>query len=259
MAKVRAVVLAAGRGIRMGGHTAKTLTPVRGNEALLYYLLKGFERAGIDDVLVVTGYKAGDVESYVREHWTGEAQFVFNARYASWGNFHSLRMGLDQSPGFDVLAVNSDIVVRPEVFERATAKAGDLVLAVERRQHLDPEDMRVRLRDDHVLAIGKELPRAHGHGEFIGVSVIRDRAARLYLDIATDLEWPNDIHLYYEDVFARMVGRVDARAVVFAPGGYAEVDEWTDMEAAAAVIEANRAEWAEPSAEPQPTESAAAP
>ncbi|HEY7875548.1 MAG TPA: NTP transferase domain-containing protein, partial [Actinomycetota bacterium] len=41
MAKLRAVVLAAGRGTRMGGGTPKTLLPIDGNEPLLHYILEG--------------------------------------------------------------------------------------------------------------------------------------------------------------------------------------------------------------------------
>ena len=248
MANVKAVILAAGRGVRMGGDQPKTLIPVRGNEPILYYLLRGLQQTGIDDLLVVTGYKADQVQAYVADHWDGEAQFVFNARYASWGNFHSLRMALDQAPGFDVVVVNSDIVIHPDVFARIQESDGDLVLAVEERPDLDDEDMRVRLEGRRVRAIGKHLKRAHGHGEFDGVSLIRPLAARTFLDEATTMEWQAETDLYYEDVYARILDRVDARAVAVQRGEYAEVDVWSDMEVAAAVLRRHEEAWSRPQA-----------
>lgn len=245
MARVRAAVLAAGRGVRMRTVVPKSLISVGDNEPLLYYILYGLRRVGIDDLLVVTGHGASDIQEYVAKHWTDGVSFVFNARYASWGNFHSLRMALDQSPGLDVLAINSDIVVNPDVFRRVVEGAGDLVLAVERRRRLDEEDMRVELRGDEVRAIGKNLTMPRSHGEFDGVSLLRPEAARLYLDAATDLEWEAMTALYYEDLYSMILGRVDARAAFVEPGEYAEVDVPDDLPAAEAVIERWRDAWSQ--------------
>jgi choline kinase len=248
VANVKAVILAAGRGVRIGGDQPKTLIPVRGNEPLLHYLMVGLKKAGIDDLMVVTGYKPAAIQEYVNERWEGEAQFIFNARFASWGNFHSLRMALDQAPGSDVLVVNCDIVIHPEVFNRVLETEGDLVLAVERRDDLDQEDMRVRLQGRRVVDIGKSLKRAHGHGEYDGVSLVRPGAARAYLDESTTLEWRADTDLYYEDVYGRILDRIDARAAFVEPGEYAEVDVWSDMEVAAAVVRRHEDTWARPQA-----------
>ncbi len=240
---MRAAVLAAGRGLRMGGRTPKTLLPVPDREPLLFYVLTGLARAGIRDLLVVTGFKREDVEAYVAKEWEGEAVFAFNARYASWGNFHSVRMALDQSPGHDVLVVNSDIAVPPYVYARVASSPGDLVLAVQRRGDLDAEDMRVELRGDEVRAVSKDLPAERSHGEFAGVSLLRSDAARRYCDVATELEWRADTHHYYEDVYARILGALDVRAAGLEEGDYAEVDSPEDFPAAARVIDRHRDAW----------------
>lgn len=238
MARVRAAVLAAGRGVRMGGRRPKAVIPLGDHEPTLAYLLRGIRRAGVDDVLIVTGFGAAEVQDYVASNFGDlDATYVFNARYASWGNFHSLRMALEQSPGFDVLAVNCDVVVHPDVFRRVIDSEGDLVLAVQRREDLDAEDMRVELAGDRVRQIGKGLKMVRSHGEFAGVSLLRDRAAALYQRMCTDLEWSADTAGYYEDVYARMLADVDARAATVGRGEYAEVDSPTDVVAAVRVVE----------------------
>lgn len=241
MAGVRAAILAAGRGVRMGGGTPKTLVPLDGGEPLLHHILEGLRAGGIGDILIVTGHRPNEISDYVTQHSDGlEVTYVRNPRYASWGNFHSVRVALDQSPGYDLLVVNSDVVVHPDVYARVARAHGDLVLAVEKKRVLDDEDMRVRLDGDRVLAIGKNLKRAHGHGEYAGVSLIRPPAARHYLDISTALEWSNDVDPYYEDVYARLMDLVEVRAVTVEPGHYAEVDTPEDVPAAADVIERHR-------------------
>jgi len=221
----------------MGGGTPKTLLPLDGHEPLLTYILEGLRSAGITDVLLVTGHRPNEIQSFVNEHGEGlDVTYVRNARFASWGNFHSVRVALDQSPAFDLLVVNSDVVVTPDVYKRIGETSGDLVLAVQRKRVLDAEDMRVRLEDDRVRAIGKDLKRAHSHGEYAGVSLIRREAANRYSEIANRMEWAQDVQGYYEDVYARMMDLVDVRASSVAEGEYAEVDTPEDVAAAVAVV-----------------------
>jgi choline kinase len=224
VAKIRGAILAAGRGVRMEETRPKTLLPVAENEPLLFYLLKGLQKAGVDDLVVVTGYAPDEIGAYVAEHWGDEGlQLVFNARYAS--------------------VVNSDIVVPPDVFTRVLDTAGDLVVAVEKRYGLDEEDMRVRIDGTRVRSISKKLKMAHSYGEFCGVSLLRPTAAAHYADVASDLAWSGETSIYYEDVYDRILDRVDGRAAEVKAGEYAEVDERPDMDRAAAVIDRHRSVW----------------
>ena len=245
MAGVRAVVLAAGRGVRMGGGLVpKTLLPMGDEEPLLSYILRGLHSAGIHDLMIVTGHGRAHVEEYVNENWRGEKPvFVFNARFASWGNFHSVRVGLDQSPGKDVLVVNSDVVVAPDVYARVAGTDGDLVLAVQKRTRLDAEDMRVQLAGRSVTAIGKDLPMGLSHGEYAGVSLLRPDAARAYLEVATNTEWRSVTHIYYEDVYAAMIPSVRVAAAFVGDGEYAEVDEPSNVPDAIKVIATHQGAW----------------
>lgn len=238
MAKLRAAVLAAGRGTRIGADIPKTLVPIGEHPGLLHYILEGLKGAGVTDVLIVTGFKPQTIVEFSTQRWGEEGlAFIFNARFASWGNFHSVRVALDQSPGSDVLIVNSDIVVDPGVYGRVLATPGDLVLAVQRRKRLDEEDMRVELNQTRVAAIGKSLKMVRSHGEFAGISLLRPEAARVYLDIATDLEWRAETSLYYEDVYARMIDRVDVQAADVGLDDYAEVDVPQDFALAQRLID----------------------
>ena len=192
----------------------------------------------------VTGHGRGHIEEYVNENWRGDKPtFVFNARFASWGNFHSVRVALDQSPGMDLLVVNSDVVVAPDVYGRVTETDGDLVLAVEKRMRLDEEDMRVQLEGRSVRAIGKDLPMGLSHGEFTGVSLLRPDAARAYLDVATNSEWSSTTHIYYEDIYAAMIPLVRVASATVREGEYAEVDAPSNVPDAIKVIATHQGSW----------------
>lgn len=230
----------------MGGEKPKTLLPIGDHEPLMHYILAGLKKAGIEDLLVMTGFEPAQIQGFVNERWDeANVTYVFNARYASWGNFHTVRMAIDQSPGMNLLVVNSDVIVHPDVYSKVASTEGDLVLGVQWRQthQLDQEDMRVRLDKDRVRAIGKDLPMAHSHGEFAGVSLIRPPAAREYSNIATNLEWRAATTLYYEDIYGAIIPKVDVRAALVPGERYAEVDEPGDVAAAVHVIEQNASAW----------------
>lgn len=230
----------------MGGNEPKTLLPIGDREPLLHYILTGLEKAGVEDLLVVTGFRPSRVQEFVGERWPDDkVAYVFNARYASWGNFHTVRMALEQSPGMNVLCVNSDVIVHPDVYRKAAETPGDLVLAVQKRppHRLNQEDMRVHLDTTRVRGIGKTLATALSHGEFAGVSLVRPAAALHYLSAATDLEWRATTTLYYEDIYGAILPSIDARAVLVPGDQYAEVDTPEDVPEAARVIEANAEAW----------------
>lgn len=238
MANVRAALLAAGRGVRMGGQTPKTLLPIGDKGSLLSYILAGLQKAGVDDLLVVTGHRADEVQAAATEAWGGGSiSFIRNMRYASWGNFHSVRMAVDASPGMEVMVVNCDIVVHPDVYTRVIEKPGDLVLAVQRKQRLDEEDMRVHLDGDRALGVSKKLVPARSHGEYAGVSLLRGIGHRRYVDESSARQWRADTGGYYEDVYNSIIPGIDTRAATVAAGEYAEVDTPEDVGAAAGVIE----------------------
>ncbi len=222
----------------MGGERPKTLLPVGDHDPLLDHILRGLKTAGIEDILIVTGFKPAEIQDHVAERFPDvSVTYAFNARYASWGNFHSVRVALDASPGMDVLVVNSDVVVNPDVYKRVAAAQGDLVLAVQERLNLDGEDMRVRIEGKRVTAIGKDLKRSLSAGEYAGVSLVRPAAARIYGDIANRWQWAGTTDGYYEDVYGESMADIDARYASVGDGEYAEVDKPEDLPAAIAVIE----------------------
>lgn len=66
----KALILAAGRGTRMGEHTRSTpkaLLDLNG-KPMLHYILDRLQSAGIKDVLLVTGFLAEQIEAAASEH-----------------------------------------------------------------------------------------------------------------------------------------------------------------------------------------------
>lgn len=100
---VAAVILAAGKGKRIGPHLPKALYPIAG-KPMLHYALELLKRVPINDLTVVVGFRASEVKATIGE----KAKFVLQPDQL--GTAHALSAALEAlSPNVKtVLVINGD-------------------------------------------------------------------------------------------------------------------------------------------------------
>jgi choline kinase len=234
------MVLAAGAGRRLESLTEdlpKTLLPVDGDRTILDIALGNLRRAGIERVVVVTGYAAERVDerkAALEERHGLQLELVFNPKAEEWNNAYSLWCAREHF-GDGVLLCNGDTVHPPEVEERLLAGRGhaDLVLALDDAKALGEEEMKVLLDGDGLMrGINKAHDPAAAAGEYIGLTLIEPAAAEPLAD-ALEATWRRDPSLYYEDGFQEYADR-GGRVGVASVGGleWVEVDDQRDLEQA---------------------------
>jgi choline kinase len=232
------IVLAAGAGRRLLDLTAalpKTLLPLREDRTILDSILANLRAAGMEDVTLVTGFAAGEIEQRLgdleRRHGL-RLRTIYNDRAEEWNNAYSLWLARDAFRG-GALLVNGDTVHPPSVEEAllaARAAGVGMVLAVDDHKPLGAEEMKVLLGPDGTMRrINKALDPASAQGEYIGVTLI-EAAVADGLAEALEATWRRDPSLYYEDGFQELVdrgGRVHTASIGAVE--WAEVDDETDL------------------------------
>jgi len=109
---VRAVILAAGAGERMGSRLPKSLLKV-GKESILERQIRLLERHDVD-ISIVVGYRAPAIMQTV----LGRASYVFNTQYLETGSLYSLSLAAKLFPSEESMIVTyadmfvDDIVIR---------------------------------------------------------------------------------------------------------------------------------------------------
>lgn len=237
---MRAVVLAAGRGRRLGdlGATPKTLLPIDQDTTLLDVILGNLRAVGITDVAVVVGFAADQITGrgpdLEAKHGV-DLRFVMNDRF-TWNNAYSAWLAT-ATMDTDTMLVNGD-TLHPAAVEHTlmTASRHDdrsLLIAVDTAKTLGDEEMKVAVdTTSSVRRIDKGLDPAEASGEFIGVSLIRSRAVPALRD-ALERTWRADPDRYYEDgyqVFADDGHRIGA--IPIGVVDWVEVDTGADLERA---------------------------
>jgi choline kinase len=174
----KAIIVAAGRGRRLADSTAeipKCMVRVNG-QPILHWQLRAFAAAGIDDIVIVRGYRGDCID-------TGgtPARFVDNPEWQSNNILTSLMYAIDELAGGFFFSY-CDIVYPPSVVAKL-AESSDgpaAALIVDRRWadayqgrtfHPVAEAELTAVADGRVLRVGKgAVTTEEAVGEFIGLA-----------------------------------------------------------------------------------------
>lgn len=204
---MRAVLLAAGRGRRLGRAMPKCLLEIGGKTLLERHLeaLRGF------DVTVVVGYR----KEKILERLPSGVDVRVNDRYRE-GSILSLKCAIPDEP---FVAMDADVLYEPEML-RALVRAPEAVaFLLDPRSRFTGEEMMLGVRGRRVMAIGRGLREGFDRvGETVGFTKI---AAVEELRRAIALV--GDPHAEYEAALDLLVRRVEA--------GYVTVDRpWMEID-----------------------------
>jgi len=161
---MQAIITAAARSPRLLPLTKRTpvsLLEVKG-KTILDHQLNALSEAGINDILVITGFCAEQIEDFCQ----GRARCMFNPFYEMSNVAMNLWLVRQEfKEGF--LLLYADILFQPELVREVMAKDDNTLLVVDRKG-LDKEAEKVELLEGRVTVIGKNV--SEPYGEFIGMA-----------------------------------------------------------------------------------------
>jgi choline kinase len=238
MPVTRAIVLSAGQGKRLLPLTTsrpKCLIDLSGRSLLAWQLL-GLRAAGIEDVVVVTGFKAEavDAELAALDIPGLKTRTLFNPFFDVADNLASCWMAKAEFDG-GVLLLNGDTVFEPEIGRRLlAAPEAEITVTVDRKGAYDADDMKVLEAGGKLTAIGKTI--TDYNAESIGFLRFSDEGGRRFAsNIDAAVRAPGGLKRWYLsaiDEIARDSGVVAIQSI--------EGLEWGEMDFPADV-ETNRA------------------
>jgi len=167
------VILAAGRGTRLGGDLPKPLTVLEDGRSILQQQLDNLVEAfGVDALsrtVVVVGHRAEEIRSALPE----AVRTVFNREYESTNTSKSLARGLSAiRPGSGVLWLNGDVVFDPQILRDAVELIeSKSSFAVVSQGETSEEEIKYELDGQGFLSrISKTV--SPGLGEAVGINYV---------------------------------------------------------------------------------------
>lgn len=162
--ELTAVILAAGVGSRLRPLTdgmPKCLVPVAGRP-VLGWQLEAFQAAGIRRLLVVAGYRAGDVQAFCAGR--DGVTVIVNEAYDRTNNMVSLQMALDRAPAAATIICNGDVVFDPAIAAALAASPEPNLIAVEPGRYIEESMKVVADESGRISALSKQIPEAQATG-----------------------------------------------------------------------------------------------
>lgn len=223
----RAIILAAGQGKRLLPLTEarpKCLIELSGRTLLAWQLLR-LQAAGVQEAVIVTGFRADAVEAEVAAlDLTMPVRLAFNPFYTVSDNTAScwiVRQEFDR----EVLILNGDTLFGPGVAETLlAAPPAEITVTIDRKPAYDADDMKVLTEHGRLKAIGKTIDAYDA--ESIGfLRFSKQGAAKFAAGVEHVLQTPDGLRRWYLSVIDEL-----ARAGVDVKVASIEGLEWGEMD-----------------------------
>lgn len=222
---MRGIITAAARSPRLlplTKHTPVSLLEV-GGRPILDRQLDSLKQSGVDDVLVITGFCADQVEEYCR----GRAGCVFNPFYEVCNVAMNLWLARDElRSGF--ILVYDDILFEAGLIRETVGHAEGTVLVVDRKG-VDKEAEKVALREGLVSAIGKDV--TDPFGEFVGVAAFSEAVIPALVDELEQVS-RTDLGTSFPRLVQRLIQRGQEVSVLATDLPWSDIDFPADLEEA---------------------------
>jgi len=202
------VILAAGMAKRLRPLTdtkPKCLLEV-GKRTLLERTVDAMRQAGIQEFLVVTGYRGEMIREFLTIHYPlSTIHYLDNIDYEHNNNIYSLWMACQKVRGCDFLLMDSDILCDPAAVVRI-AQEQTSALAVNRHE-LGEEEMKVVVdADSRIMEISKTCRPEDAMGESVGIEKITaDYSEALARELDQMILQEGLIDIFYERAFERLI------------------------------------------------------
>jgi choline kinase len=233
---MQAVLLAAGMATRLRPLTdlsPKCLLDV-GGKSILQRAVENLVAVGVDEVVIVTGYRPGMIRAHMAERFPSlRVRWINNDRYAETNNAYSLMLAEPEAPG-EFLLLDSDILFPAELIRSLLACPDRPCIALHRHECGEEEMKIVCGESGWVTDVAKTIDPRKAAGESIGFELFdRSSRDRLFETLRRRIVDEKRENEYYEASFKEMVDHgFGFRTVDISSWPATEVDTIEDLERA---------------------------
>ena len=242
LSPTKAVILAAGVGSRIRPMTDNCPKPLLevGGVSILERMLTNIRLCGIEEIIIVLGYRPDQIESFVRDTFPDlPVTFIVNTRYGETNTGYSLMLAEEAVGDSNVVKFDGDVVFEVKILQQLLSSAATNQLCIDRNIHLDAEEVKVALSvNTHVAKVSKSLPPADAIGESIGIEKISAETAKLLFgELKAMRRNPRNLQEYYEGAYELLIANGVAFEALDITGlAWTEIDTHEDFASAATIF-----------------------
>lgn len=229
---MKALILAAGLGSRIAPVTdncPKSLVPVNG-EPILFRQLDNLIGNGVEDITVVSGYKAEVLEKAVKEKYPA-VKIINSVDYAVTNNMYSAYLAKEELYNNEFLMMNADVFFDSSVIKALLSFEGKDAIVTDIGSYAE-ESMKVTEENGRLTAISKTISEKESLGCSIDVYKFSAEGSRAFFDKCREyIEEKKELKKWSEVALNDILSQVVFTACPV-QGRWLEIDNHEDLAAA---------------------------
>jgi len=158
-----ALILAAGKGTRLGLNDSPKCLIEFGTSSLIEYQIKCLNELGIKNIHIITGYFPEKIKSKIGD----SANYIHNPDFSNTNNICSILCAKNFMSD-DFICIYGDLFFDKKILKKCFSSKKDIVLTVEK--NLREETSRVKIKDDKIILVNKNINFNEADGNFIGMA-----------------------------------------------------------------------------------------
>ena len=227
---MKVLILNSGLGSRLGTLTSqhpKCMTKISDNETILSRQLKILVDAGIDEVIMTTGYQAQTLINYCQGldlpiHFT----FVNNPLYEKTNYIYSIYCAKDYVND-DIILMHGDLVFENEVFENILNSSVSCMI-VSSTLPLPKKDFKAKIINSKVIAVGVDI--TENAMEAQALYYLRQDDWKIWLNKIIEYCQKDICNVYAENALNELEGAVNIFPLDIRNSFCTEIDNQDDLE-----------------------------
>lgn len=229
---MKALILAAGLGTRLAPITnvkPKSLVPVNG-KPILFKQIENLQINGVNDITIVSGYKADILEKVVREIFP-KIKIVESVDYASTNNMYSAYIAREAIGDSAFLMMNADVFYDASVIEALLTDESENAIVTDIGTYIE-ESMKVVEENGRLVKISKTIKPEEALGVSIDVYKFSKDAGKAFFNKCTEyIEDKKELKMWSEVALNDILPEVVFKACPLM-GRWLEIDNHDDLAAA---------------------------
>lgn len=227
---MKAIVLAAGRGSRLGKYTEdkpKSMIELNG-KTLMQRNLENLRDAGFSQVVLVVGYHHEILENFLQQHFPSSFyKVVMNPDYTR-GSGSSLICAAGEMTG-DMVIVESDLLYHGEIVKRMASSKLEHAMGLGYFHH-NRREVKLYLKNGYIAKAQWGEPNdPEATGEWVGFTRLSGPSTQMLRSLCEAAQLQSGIEYSYEDFIFKLVENFKFVPVYIQDLPWIEIDNEIDL------------------------------